>query len=192
MKKSFPCYIRTAGIDEVGVGAIAGDIVSSAVILDSKFPIFGLQDSKKISLKKRLFLYEQIVKNAYSWSIGRVSCKEIDILRVSKAIELSMIRAINRLMIKPTFIFIDGVKTLNISIPNVSIIKGDNIVEEISAASIIAKVSRDNSMVILDKIFPKYGFLNHKGYCTSQHVCALKKYGFTKFHRRSYRLKLYQ
>jgi len=182
--------MRTAGIDEVGVGAIAGDIVSSAVILDPKFPILGLQDSKKISSKKRLVLYKKIIKNAYSWSIGKVSCKEIDILSVSKAIELSMIRAINRLTVKPTFIFIDGIRTLNISIPNISIIKGDNIVKEISAASIIAKVSRDNSMVVLDKIFPKYGFLNHKGYCTYKHICALKKYGFTKFHRRSYRLKL--
>jgi len=189
MKKNFPCYIRTAGIDEVGIGAIAGDIVSSAVILDPKRPVLGLQDSKKTSLKKRLFLYKKIVKNACSWSVGKVSCEEIDALNVSKAIELSMIRAIHRLVVKPTFIFIDGIRVLNISIPNVSIIKGDDIVKEISAASIIAKVSRDNSMAVLDKIFPKYGFLNHKGYCTYQHICALKKYGFTQFHRRSYRLK---
>jgi len=190
MKKNMALsYFRTAGVDEVGVGALAGDVVSSAVILDPNSPIIGLNDSKKLSEKKRNILSKNIIKQALNWSIGRVSCQEVDKLRIFKAIELSMIRAILNLKLRPKFLFIDGVRGIDVDIPFLTVVKGDQLVPEISAASILAKVTRDRSMLFLDKVFPNYNFSKNKGYPTYEHFCAIKKYGYTCYHRLSFKLK---
>jgi len=175
-----------AGVDEAGRGPLAGPVVAAAVIL-SDDKIEGLRDSKKLSAKKREILFEEINDKAVSVGIGIVGQKEIDKINVLAATQKAMQMALGRLKQKPTSALIDGYKLPNQVIPNRGIIKGDAKVESIMAASIIAKVTRDEIMLEYDKIFPEYGFAKHKGYGTKQHFEALYKFKATYIHRKSFK-----
>lgn len=175
-----------AGVDEAGRGPLAGPVVAAAVIL-SDDKIEGLRDSKKLSTKKREFLFEEINDKAVSVGIGIVGEKEIDMINVLAATQKAMQMALGRLKQKPTSALIDGYKLPNQVIPNKGIIKGDTKVESIMAASIIAKVTRDAIMLEYDKIFPEYGFAKHKGYGTKHHMEALYKFKATPIHRKSFK-----
>jgi len=175
-----------AGVDEAGRGPLAGPVVAAAVILtDDK--IEGLNDSKKISPKKREILYKEITDKADSVGIGIVDEKIIDKINVLAATQKAMQIALGRLKSRPTLALIDGYKLPNQVIPNKGIIKGDTKVESIMAASIIAKVTRDRIMTEYDKVFPEYGFSKHKGYGTKQHIEALSKFKATSIHRKSFK-----
>ncbi|QTM69285.1 ribonuclease HII [Buchnera aphidicola (Hormaphis cornu)] len=175
-----------AGIDEVGRGALAGNVIAAAVILHPNKIITGLTDSKKISSRKRFMLSLEIQENSLAWSYGYANAREIDLLNILQASVLAMQRAVLNLKIKPNFILVDGKIRLDIKIPYMSIIKGDNLISEISAASILAKVYRDTEMYKLSRKLPQYGFEKHKGYPTQHHLEMLKKYGITKYHRYSF------
>ncbi len=181
-----PSKKRIAGVDEVGRGPLAGDVVAAAVILGKDHGIVGLKDSKKISEKKRLVLSEEIKRKALAWSITRASIEEIDDLNILHASLLAMKRAVDELDPSPGYVYVDGNKLPQWDYPSESVVQGDNLVEEISAASIIAKVARDQEMEALDKKYPEYGFAKHKGYPTKAHIQALEKYGVCDIHRRSY------
>ncbi|CAL4321220.1 Ribonuclease HII [Buchnera aphidicola (Eriosoma lanigerum)] len=174
------------GVDEVGCGSLVGNIVSAAVILNYRTPIYGLKDSKKLSIKSRMRLSKEIIAKARYWGIGSVNIEEIEQLNVFRARLLAMYRAVQKLNVFPDFIFFDGKHVPNIHIPSMSIVQGDNMIPEISAASILAKVYRDTEMINLDKIYPEYNFKDNKGYPTQYHLNALLKYGHTIFHRRSF------
>ena len=173
----------TAGVDEVGRGPLAGPVVAAAVILDPNKPINGLCDSKKMSIKKRLLVSENIKLNSIAWAFGRADAGEIDKINILQASLLAMKRAVKGLKIKPKFVLVDGKYTPDINIKKKAIIKGDSLIPAISAASIIAKVERDNEMIELEKIYPGYGFSSHKGYPTKQHIESLEKLGITDIHR---------
>ena len=172
-----------AGVDEVGRGPLAGPVVAAAVILDPKKPIDGLCDSKKMSANRRLEMSDKIKSNSLAWSLGRAEVKEIDEINILQASLLAMKRAIELLNIEPDIVLVDGNYTPSINFKKKAIVKGDSFISEISAASIIAKVERDNEMIALDKIYPGYGFSSHKGYPTKQHIESLKKLGITDIHR---------
>lgn len=176
-----------AGVDEVGRGPLAGDVVAAAVILDPAAPIEGLNDSKKLTEKKRERLFDEIKEKALSWSLGRASVAEIDELNILHASLLAMKRAVDSLPVTPEYALIDGNKCPDISVRCEYVVKGDSRVAAISAASILAKVTRDREMVALDQQFPEYGFAGHKGYPTAVHMKALKEHGVTNIHRRSFR-----
>jgi ribonuclease HII len=176
-----------AGVDEVGRGPLAGPVVSAAVILDSSLEIDGLDDSKKLSEKKRLELSRKIKESAIAWNLASASIKEIDSLNILQASLLSMKRAVEGLKIIPEKVVCDGNYKPDISIECEAIIKGDSSVKSIMAASIIAKVTRDELMKDLDKIYPAYGFKKHKGYPTKLHLDALKLLGPCKIHRLSFK-----
>lgn len=176
-----------AGVDEVGRGPLVGDVVTAAVILDPNNPIEGLTDSKKLSEKKRNSLALEIKEKALAWAIGRADPSEIDELNILHATMLAMKRAVAHLSIQPNFVYIDGNRCPEIPVPCEAVVKGDLLVPEISAASIIAKVARDNEMAELDKIHPEFGFAKHKGYPTKLHFEMLAKYGPTPQHRRSFK-----
>jgi len=176
----------TAGVDEVGRGPLAGAVVAAAVILDPNQPIEGLADSKKLTDKKRQSLSEEIKLKAKSWALGRAEVEEIDDINILQASLLAMQRAVNSLSVKPEFALIDGTHCPKLDCPSESVIKGDSKVPAISAASIIAKVARDNEMVELDAKYPGYGLAKHKGYPTKAHMLALQELGVTEIHRRSY------
>ena len=159
-----------AGVDEVGRGPLAGPVVAAAVILDPKKPIDGLCDSKKMSANRRLEMSDKIKSNSLAWSLGRAEVKEIDEINILQASLLAMKRAIEVLNIEPDIVLVDGNYTPSINFKKKAIVKGDSFISEISAASIIAKVERDNEMIALDKIYPGYGFSSHKGYPTKQHI----------------------
>ena len=175
-----------AGVDEVGYGALVGDVYAAAVILPNKHCIIGIKDSKKLTALQRQKLFTQICAEAVAWSIGIASHVEIDKLNILYATLLAMQRAINALTIKPDKVLVDGNKCPQIDHPVEAIVGGDATIEAIAAASIIAKVSRDNSMIALDTLYPMYGFAQHKGYGTKAHLQALQKYGALKQHRRSF------
>lgn len=179
--------IVVAGVDEVGRGPLVGDVVTAAVILDPNNPIIGLNDSKKLTEKKRELLFHEINKKALNVSIGRASPQEIDELNILQATMLAMQRAVKGLVITPDKILVDGNRTPDFGILADAIIKGDGVIAAISAASIIAKVVRDREMQELDKCYPEYGFAKHKGYPTKAHFSALAKYGVLKEHRKSFR-----
>ncbi len=178
--------ILEAGVDEVGRGPLAGDVVTAAVILDPNKPIEGLNDSKKLTALKREKLSRIIIDNALSWSIGRASVAEIDQINILQATLLAMQRAVKQLQITPHKVWVDGNKCPDFGIPAEAVIGGDGILDCISAASILAKVVRDSEMIELDKIYPGYGFAKHKGYGTKQHLEALKSLGACEIHRRSF------
>lgn len=182
----FPDLI-VAGVDEVGRGPLVGDVVTAAVILDPTKSIAGLADSKKLSDKKRDALYDLIVENALAYSIGRASPDEIDELNILHATMLAMQRAVNGLVVTPQHVLIDGNRCPVLSMSSQAIVKGDARVEEISAASIIAKVTRDREMEALDKEFPQFGFAKHKGYPTKLHMEMIEQFGVTPYHRRSFK-----
>lgn len=176
-----------AGVDEVGRGPLIGDVVTAAVILDPSKPIVGLNDSKKLSEKRRNALYQQIMDNALSVSIGRASPLEIDELNILHATMLAMQRAVAGLAILPERVLVDGNRVPHFGIASHAIIKGDGLVAAISAASIIAKVTRDAEMDVLDIQYPQYGFAKHKGYPTKAHFEALALYGVLPEHRKSFK-----
>ncbi len=174
-----------AGIDEVGRGPLVGPVVTAAVILPKDFYDERINDSKKLTEKKRELLYDVIMENAISVGIGISSEDVIDEINILNATKRAMLEAVNNLSIKPEHLLIDAVK-LNTDIPQTSIIKGDAKSESIAAASIIAKVTRDRMMIELDKIHPEYDFKHNKGYGTKKHIEAIRKYGIIKEHRKTF------
>ncbi|WP_225087155.1 ribonuclease HII [Pectobacterium colocasium] len=182
----YPQATCIAGVDEVGRGPLVGAVVTAAVILDPTQPIVGLADSKQLSEKRRLALYDEIKEKALAWSLGRAEPEEIDQLNILHATMLAMQRAVAGLAVVPDFVLIDGNRCPALSMPAQAVVKGDSRVAEISAASIMAKVTRDREMVELDQRFPAYGFAQHKGYPTAFHLEKLAALGATEFHRRSF------
>ncbi len=175
-----------AGVDEVGRGPLIGPVVAAAVILPKNYKLEGLTDSKKLSEKKREYFYEIIKKDALAIGIGIIDEKRIDEINIYEATKEAMYEAINNLEIKPEHILIDAMP-LNLDIPTTSIIKGDLLSITISAASVIAKVTRDHMLYEMDKEYPMYDLKNNKGYGTKKHLEAIKQYGITKYHRLSYK-----
>ena len=176
-----------AGVDEVGRGSLIGPVYAAAVILKKKINKKELKDSKKLNKAKREILSKYIKKNS-AWAIGSASIKEIEKINILNASLLAMKRAIKKLKKKPTLVLVDGNKIPEIKNYKLkSIIKGDQKISEISAASIIAKVSRDNLITSLSKKFKKYGWSKNAGYGTREHIVAIKKYGVTKLHRKSFK-----
>lgn len=178
--------ILLAGCDEVGRGPLAGDVVAAAVILDPENPILGLDDSKKLTEKKREQLFDEIKIKAKSWCIARASVAEIDRINILQASLLAMTRAVQGLHIQPEHVLVDGNKLPKWKYAAEAVVKGDSRVAAISAASILAKVVRDREMVEFDKQYPGYGFADHKGYPTKVHMDALDRLGITPIHRTSY------
>lgn len=178
--------VLCAGCDEVGRGPLAGDVVAAAVILDPAKIISGLDDSKKLTEKKRELLFDEIQAKAMSWCIARASVAEIDSLNILQASLLAMTRAVQGLHIEPEHVLVDGNKLPKWKYTAEAVVKGDSRVAAISAASILAKVTRDREMIQLDKVYPGYGFANHKGYPTKVHMEALERLGITPIHRQSY------
>ena len=174
-----------AGVDEVGRGPLIGPVVAAAVILPINYRLEGLNDSKKLSEKKRDMFFEIINRDALTIGVGIIDEKVIDDVNIYEATKLAMIEAINNLNIKPEHVLIDAMP-LEIDIPTTSIIKGDAKSLSIAAASVIAKVTRDNMMYELDKKYPEYGFGNHKGYPTKKHIEAINEYGLIEGYRKSY------
>ena len=180
-------YRLIAGVDEVGRGPLVGAVVTAAVILDPNNPIEGLADSKKLSEKKRLVLAAEIKQKALAWALGRAEAEEIDKLNILQASLLAMTRAVEALRIRPQFVLLDGNKIPNdLDIPAQAVVKGDSLVAEISAASILAKVARDQEMEELDRQYPEYAFAQHKGYPTKLHLEKLTALGPLPQHRRSF------
>ena len=175
-----------AGVDEVGRGALAGPVVAAAVILNSQFNIPGLRDSKTLTLKCREDLCLQIRQTAIAWAVGRAEAAEVDTLNIHHASLLAMQRAVNSLAIKPHKAQFDGRFYPKIGCYAEAVVKGDQKIASISAASIIAKVMRDHEMLHWHQIYPQYGFAQHMGYGTKQHLAALTAHGATPLHRRSY------
>ncbi len=180
-------YQLIAGVDEVGRGPLVGDVVTAAVILDPNNPIEGLNDSKKLSEKKRLALLPEIKEKALAWAVGRCSPEEIDELNILQATMVAMQRAIAGLKVQPDLVLIDGNRCPELLMDSQAVVKGDLRVAEISAASIIAKVVRDQEMEELDKQYPQFGFAKHKGYPTKAHFEAIEQHGVISEHRKSFK-----
>ena len=174
-----------AGVDEVGRGPLVGPVVTAAVILPVDFYDERINDSKKVTEKKREMLYDVIMENEVSVGIGMSSSEVIDEINILEATKKAMKEALNNLSVKPEHVLIDAVK-LDIDIPSTSIIKGDAKSQSIAAASIMAKVTRDRMMYELDKEHPEYDFAHNKGYGTKKHIEAIRKYGILKEHRKSF------
>lgn len=179
-------YKIIAGIDEVGRGPLAGPVVAAAVVLDRKDEISGIRDSKKLSEKKRDFFYNEIINSALSIGIGIVDEMIIDSINIRNATHLAMKKAFENLSLKPDFLLIDAETLIDIEIPQKAIIKGDSLCFSIAAASIVAKVKRDNIISKYDDIYPGYGFSKHKGYGTKQHFESIRKYGILPIHRKTF------
>ncbi len=174
------------GVDEVGRGPLAGPLVVAACIMPPFLRIKGINDSKKLSSKKREELYKIIVKEAIAYNIVFISEKEIDELNIYQATKKGMLEAIKGLKVEPNHVLIDAMPLNELDLPHTSIIHGDALSASIAAASILAKVTRDHYMEKMDVKYPNYGFKRHKGYCTKAHVEALEKYGPCKIHRKTY------
>ncbi|MWN90123.1 ribonuclease HII [Gilliamella sp. Pra-s65] len=183
---TYPDATLIAGVDEVGRGPLCGDVVTAAVILDPNKSIKGLTDSKKLTEKKREQLFDIIKQDALAWCIARASVDEIDKLNILHATMLAMQRAVSGLPIKPNFVLVDGNRCPDFGIQTQAVIKGDLLVAEISAASILAKVTRDREMIELDKLYPKYGLAKHKGYPTKAHLEAIEQHGVNHLYRKSF------
>ena len=182
-----PNVTLIAGVDEVGRGPLVGDVVTAAVILNPNKPIAGLADSKKLTDKKRQLLAIEIKEKALCYAISRCSPSEIDELNILQATMLAMSRAVEALSTVPEFVFVDGNRLPKLAMPAQAVVKGDSLVAEISAASILAKVARDDEMIELDARYPQYGFAGHKGYPTKAHFAALEQYGAIDEHRKSFK-----
>ncbi|MFA7553365.1 MAG: ribonuclease HII [Spongiibacteraceae bacterium] len=182
------CYqgILLAGVDEVGRGPLAGDVVAAAVILDPEKPISGLDDSKKLTEKKRETLFPIIQHNALAWCVARASVEEIDEINILHASLLAMKRAVEGLNIQPEHVLVDGNRVPKWRYAAEAVVKGDSRVAAIAAASILAKVVRDREMIAFEQQYPGYGFSQHKGYPTKVHMQALAELGVTPIHRRSF------
>lgn len=176
-----------AGCDEVGRGPLVGDVVSAAVILDPSRPILGLMDSKKLSEKKREYFYAKIMEQAVSVSVASASVEEIDEINILHASMLAMKRAIEGLQTTPEMVLVDGNRCPEITYPCQAIVKGDDKIAAISAASIVAKVTRDRQMLELHERHPQYGFDRHKGYPTAFHLAALAEFGLLVEYRKSFK-----
>ena len=175
------------GIDEAGRGPLAGPVVVAAVILPRESMIEGVNDSKKVSEKKREILYEQILQEAISYGVGIIDQKEIDTINILNATKKGLTTAVQALTVKPDRIIVDALEHIDTChIPYTSIIKGDAKCYSIAAASIIAKVTRDRIMRQWDEVYPQYGFAKHKGYGTKAHIEAIREYGLTPIHRLSF------
>jgi ribonuclease HII len=175
-----------AGVDEVGRGPLAGDVVAAAVILDPDNPIAGLDDSKKLTEKKREALFPLIQQQALAWCVGRASVQEIDQLNILHASLLAMKRAVEGLAIQPEHVLVDGNRLPNWTYSSEPVVKGDSRVAAIAAGSILAKVTRDREMQAFDVEYPGYGFAGHKGYPTKAHIEALQQLGISPIHRLSF------
>ncbi|SRR5579883_2951353 len=175
-----------AGVDEAGRGPLAGPVVAAAVILNPEKPIKGLNDSKQLTALQREELFLKIQEHAIAWAVGRADVEEIDQINILQATFLAMRRAVSGLKILPDIALVDGNQNPKLSCETKLIIRGDETEPSISAASIIAKVTRDREMIELDKKFPGYGFAQHKGYTTAEHLLALEKYKPCAIHRRSF------
>jgi ribonuclease HII len=174
------------GIDEAGRGPLAGPVVAAAVILDSARPIPGLNDSKKLSEKKRLVLAEMIRERAIAWAVAEASVEEIDRINILQASLLAMQRAVAGLVVRPISALVDGNRCPQLDIPAEAIIQGDGKIASIAAASILAKTVRDAGMRVLHAQYPQYGFDRHMGYPTAAHFKALEEHGASPVHRRSF------
>ena len=195
----YPVAYCIAGVDEVGRGPLVGDVVTAAVILDPDNPIEGLMDSKKLSEKKRALLSIEIKEKAIAWSLGRANPQEIDTLNILHATMLAMQRAVTGLSVEPDFVLVDGNRcptflsssldeqAQSAKIASQAVVKGDARVAEISAASIIAKVARDDELIALDKLHPEYGFAKHKGYPTKLHLEKIIEHGVLDCYRQSFK-----
>lgn len=178
---------RIAGVDEAGRGPLAGPVAAAAVILPRGFACPGLDDSKKISAKRREALYLRLTQNPeVLWAVATASCGEIDRLNILRATHLAMRRAVESLVPPPDHCLIDGLPVRGFPLPHDAIIKGDGLSLSIAAASIIAKVTRDRMMRELDREFPQFGFARHQGYGTKEHLEALRIHGPCRHHRRSF------
>lgn len=174
------------GVDEAGRGPLAGPVFAAAVILDERYPIMGLADSKKLSEKRREKLAAEIRLHALDWAIGRAEVEEIDRINILQASLLAMKRAVEGLSVLPGKALVDGLHCPPLAMPAEAIVKGDASVAQISAASILAKTARDAQMLELHQIYPQYGFDRHKGYGTADHLAALQLHGACPVHRLSY------
>jgi len=174
-------------VDEAGRGPLAGPVMAAAVILDPSRPIEGLRDSKKLSAKKREHLAELIQERALAFAVCSANVDEIDRLNILRATLIAMERAINALGRVPERVLVDGNHAPATQIPVETIIRGDDKIPEIAAASILAKVTRDREMLLLDRQYPEYGFARHKGYPTREHIEALRLHGVLPVHRKSFR-----
>ena len=179
-------YKYICGVDEAGRGPLCGPVVAAAVILKKGEKIEGVNDSKKISEKKREKLYDEIIKQAVSVGVGISDVDVIEKINILNATKRAMCEAIQNLKIPPEYALIDGNQAIDISIPLETVVKGDSKSESIAAASIIAKVTRDRLLRDYDKEYPEYGFAKHKGYGTKAHIEAIQKYGLTPIHRPSF------
>ncbi|CAM3355056.1 ribonuclease HII [Marinicrinis lubricantis] len=177
--------VHIAGIDEVGRGCLFGDVVAAAVVLPSSFVCEDIQDSKKLSEKKRDALYDIIQEQALAIGIGRVAAEEIDRINIKQAARLAMQKALRQMEIVPDYLLIDA-ERIETDIPQLSIVKGDSLSQSIAAASIIAKVTRDRLCVHWDQLYPQYGIAKHKGYATKEHREAIRTYGPCPLHRTSF------
>ena len=180
------CGPGLAGVDEVGRGPLAGDVVAAAVILDPARPIAGLRDSKKLSARRREELAGLIMERALAWSVARATVAEIDQLNILQASLLAMHRAVRALEPQPVYVLVDGNRLPRWEYAAEPVVKGDDRVPAIAAASILAKVQRDRELVELERQYPGYGFAAHKGYPTAAHLEALQTLGVTPVHRRSF------
>lgn len=179
-------FSRIAGVDEVGRGCLAGPVVAAAVILDPNHPIKGLRDSKKLSAKKRDELAEEIKEKALAWSVAAMGPEVIDKINILQATLEAMKAAVEKLPVEPDFVQVDGNKLPKWKWLSEAVVKGDDKVEWISAASIIAKTTRDAYMDKIAELYPQYGFEHHVGYGTAEHLKALKAYGPTPIHRKTF------
>ncbi len=189
MKDVFECGYKgsaLAGVDEVGRGPLAGSVVAAAVILDPQLPIEGLRDSKKLTASRRETLAQLIRSRALGWAIGSASVAEIDELNILQASLLAMHRAVQALQCQPEYILVDGNRLPHWQYASEAVVRGDDRVPAIAAASILAKVHRDNALIALDSVYPGYGFASNKGYPTAAHLQALGALGVTPIHRRSF------
>ena len=179
-------YLHICGIDEAGRGPLAGPVVAAAVILPKDVPFFYLNDSKKLSEKRREALFEELQEKAVAIGVGSVSEEVIDEINILQATLLAMRKALDALSPPADLALVDALTLPELKIPQISIIKGDAKSISIAAASVIAKVTRDRVMKEMDALYPEYGFAKHKGYGTAAHIAALKKYGPCRIHRRSF------
>ncbi len=175
-----------AGVDEVGRGPLAGDVVTAAVILDPRKPVAGLADSKKLSVNRRNQLAEEIREKALSWHVARASVDEIDKYNILRATLMAMVRAVDGLTLKPEYVAVDGNRLPDWEYAAEAVVGGDDKVPAISAASILAKVCRDAEMCLAEQAFPGYGFASHKGYGTRAHREAIALLGPCLIHRKSF------
>ena len=181
-----PTAVLLCGVDEAGRGPLAGAVFAAAVVLDPARPVHGLADSKQLGEEVREELALRIKECALAWAIASASVEEIDRINILRASLLAMRRAVEALGMEPEEVCVDGLYTPQIAFKCSAIVKGDSRVPAISAASILAKTARDAEMTLLDRRYPGYGFAQHKGYCTPEHLAALKEHGPCEIHRRSF------